>query len=196
MSNELDKALLARSRKEHRDNINTLFKRLQAVKDCVKAVHIGIPGDEKLELALGYLENIDQSLIRLIGAGWMTEAGFDRSEAVDNSARLAISVDLQNEVLYALDEQVRGTGFDLSRAVSWANGEALADMPDGNPSNEQLVNLLVNAHERMSLIIGLFDALMIALTTETSELERVGRQYLEDLCDDAIKRANTPRAGI
>ena len=86
MSNEQDQALIARSRKERKNNINKLFGSLQKAKNTITIAQ-GIPKSERLWLVLEHLGDIDQALTLLLGAGWMNgETNQGENEAKKSGA--------------------------------------------------------------------------------------------------------------
>jgi hypothetical protein len=195
MSNELDKALIARSRKERRKNINKLFGSLSEAKYTI--IYKPFSKSKWLEV-LKYLEDMDHALTLLLGAGWMngeTNPGEDEAKKSGDITALTVSRLLQLGLLNAHAAQIEATGKTLAWILARLNGESFPGVLAGAPNNEELVDLLGVVHEQLGDINKVAVLMQRGYVLNARDMDGTAKQWFEDRCRAVINNSIQPAGG-
>ncbi len=196
MNNKLDKALIARSRKERRKNLNKLFWSLCGAKNTI--IVKSFPETKCYELVLKYLEDMDQALTLLLSAGWINgETNPDEDEAKKSSdiTALTVSRELRLGLLNAHATQIEATGKALAWILARLNGESFAGVLAGVPNNEELVNLLGAVHEQLGVINKVAVLMQQGHVLNAWDMDGHAKQWFEDRCREVINNSRQPAEG-
>jgi hypothetical protein len=195
MSNELDKALIARSREERRKNINKLFVSLSEAKNTI--IYKPFSKSKGLEV-LKSLEDMDQSLALLLGAGWMngeTTQGEDEAKKSGDITTLTVSRELRLGLLNAHTAQIETTGKALAWILARLNGESPQGVLAGVPDNEELVDLLGVVYEQLGAINKVAVLMQRGHVLNALDMDGTAKQWFEDRCREVINNSNQPAGG-
>ncbi len=192
MSNNQDKALLARSRKERRKNLNKLFWSLWGAKNTI--IVKSFPETKCYELVLKYLEDMDQALTLLLSAGWMngeTNPGEDEAKKSSDITALTVSRELRLGLLRANLAQTVAAENKLTEALVKLISESFPRVLAG-PNNEELINLLGAVCVQLRAIRSMAMLMQQGHVLNARDMDGHAKQWLEDRCREVINNSRQP----
>jgi hypothetical protein len=188
MSNEQDKVLIARSRQERRKNLNKLFDSLQAAKNMI-TIFRPFSKSKWLVEVLEYLDDVDQTLTLLFGAGWLngeTSQGEYEAKKSDDITALTVSRELRLGLLNAHAAQIETTGKTLAWILARLNGESFPGVLAGVPSKDELVDLLGGVYEQLGAINKVAVLMQRGHVLNAQDMDETAKQWFEDRCREVI----------